>query len=122
MPEWMKYFPFLNRFLHVSPIWYENEMAQHCYDSGFSIESKYAETFHLKLDKNCYHLPTCDAVCTIIRANGSGTFSLHLLDPLREYIETNHLKIQGEYYANVLARTHEDDGFARFWEFFIPLC
>ena len=123
MPEWLEYFSFLNRILHVSPEWFENAASQrNCYDSGFSIETEYADIFQLKRDKNCYHLPACEAVCTIVRANGSGTFSLHLLDELREYIESNHLKIQGEYYANVLARTHEEDGFARFWEFFVPLC
>lgn len=122
MPEWWKVFPFLSRFLHVSPEWFCDTAVHHCYDAGFSIDSEYADIFHLKMDANCHHLPACDAVRTIVRSGEHGTFSIHLLDPIREYIEKNHLKIQGEYYGNVLARTHEADGFARYMEFYIPLC
>jgi DNA-binding transcriptional MerR regulator len=119
LPKWSEFFPFLNRILYISQYRLDNHI--NCYESGFSIASRWAEIFNIPQNSNTFHIPEGDIVCTVVRSGGKNSFKLSLFTPILDYLKQNHIPYDGNIFANLLARTNEIDGFARFLEVFIKI-
>lgn len=119
LSKWWEYFSFLNRLLYIPASKFENNV--NCYESGFSVETKWAEMLGVPRNSGTGHIPACKAVCTVVRSGGKGSFNLKLFDPILKYLEQNQISFSGKIYGNLLARVNEPDGYARFIEIFIPI-
>lgn len=117
--EWMSYQPFTIAIMRINK---EDLMQRNnVYEWGFGMATHWVNHFQLKNSPRIEHIPGCDAVYTVVKTGGKGTFTHNLLDPALAYIEKHQLRITGSVFGSILARTHEPEGYSRFFEFYIPI-
>ena len=118
---WLNYFPFIETIVEMKFNSVINRKDHNDYEWGFSIRKNYAEAFNIPLNDKITHIKSKESLYTIICAGDKGSFSLKLLDNALEFIEDNGYELAGDVIGNLLARTHETNGYFRYIEVWIPI-
>ena len=110
------------------------------YLCGADLESKYGfatatleEIRHVSYPYNMIPIYTAETVSIsdmmrdigkvnlLIETGGEGTFHYSLLDPAMEYIRKHHFRLCGNPYGILLIRSHDERGFHRYFDFYLPI-
>lgn len=115
MNEWMNYFPIVDPALIIE------DSSNHDYECALSIPAYYQQQIHLPFNDLVKHTQKSKAINTIIVAGDKNTFTTDLLNPIYEYIQSQHYEINGTIIGYYLARVHEKDGYKRYIDLFVPI-
>lgn len=67
------------------------------------------------------HIGSVESVYTVISAGDKGSFSLKLLEQSLAFIQEHNYELAGDVIGNLLARVHEESGYCRFIEVWLPV-
>lgn len=119
--HWMEYFPFVDFLIELPKEAVLDRENKNDYRWGFSINKEYIEAFELPTNDIVKEVNNRKCVYTIICVRDKNEFSLQLLNNAMEYIERNKLKLCGDITGNLLCRVHEQQGFFRYIELWLPV-
>lgn len=91
------------------------------FEWGFSIKKIWFDRLGLVKKEPLQLLKSKLSIYTVIDAKERWNFSYRLLDFVWEYMKEHHYELDGDVFGTLLARTHEDRGYARYMEVWIPV-
>lgn len=118
---WVNYFPFVEPLLEIKFESMIDRSNNNEYAWGFALKKEYIDAFEIPLNDKVKHVGKVQSVYTVIVAGEKGTFSLNLLDNAMKFIEDNGYKLSGNVTGNLIARTHEERGYSRYIEVWLPV-
>lgn len=118
---WLDFFPFVDIIVEMKKESVLNRQNNNDYSWGFSLKKEYVEEFNIPINEKVTHIENIKCVYTVICAGEKGSFSLKLLDKALEFIEKEGYELAGNVTGNLLARTHEENGYSRFIEVWLPI-
>lgn len=118
---WLNYFPFVEPLIEMKQEAVLDRNNRNEYAWGFSLKKEYIEAFNIPLNDKVKHVEAIESVYTVICAGDKGSFSLKLLDRALEFIEYNGYELSGDVTGRLLARAHEENGYRRYIEVWLPI-
>lgn len=118
---WLEFFPFVDVLLEIKTEDVLCRDIRNNYNWGFSLEKKYIDELNIPVNDKVTHAKKTRCLYTVICAGEKGSFSTKLLDDAMKFIENEGYQLSGAVTGNLLARTHEKNGYKRYIEIWIPI-
>ncbi|MBM4761094.1 MerR family transcriptional regulator [Bacillus sp. B15-48] len=119
--RWLEFFPFVENLIEIQDNALLNRNNTNDHGWGFSIKKEYADALKIPLNEKVKHVARSESIYTIICAGDKGSFSLKLLDHALTFIKEHDYKLSGTVTGNLLARVHEQNGYNRYIEVWLPV-
>lgn len=118
--QWMKYYSMIHNLVLINQDTVKNRLDN---DYDWSLALLESDFIHTGLTENEYvkSISSCFCVRTIVDAGEHGMFHYQLLDPAMDFMKKHCFEMDGDPFGILLTRVHEQDGFHRYIEFFIPV-
>ena len=88
---------------------------------SFLVRTEDVDEVRVPLSENVRRIEAGHCVRILIETCGEGTFHYSLLDPAMEYIRKHHFRLCGNPYGILLIRSHDERGFHRYFDFYLPI-
>ncbi len=117
------YYSFLNGLVIVrkEEIFEQEQAFADDYLWAIGIEEKFINLLEDEILVCADKINSVKALYTVLYATEQGSFNIHLLEPLKQYVNENGYVINGDIVGVLLARVHEKNGFRRYIGFWIPI-
>lgn len=125
--NWIENYPFIEHSIRIKASYTSDfsndsiDVNEIDYNWGLGIKESWFNSLDITLSNEVEYISFHNAIYTIIEIKEQKEFTLELLKHAFIFMKENNLKIDGDIIGNLLAKTHEINGYSRFIEFWIPI-